>query len=340
MRKRKEVQEMLRRLIERSLVVGLLVCLAAAPAASAIWTEEFFTYQRTALRQLTLPDTPIWEEYGFEEAEQAEYAKDDESFRVTAWRFNDSTSAMAVFQWKRPLDYRKSGISQHAVETDDNLYIANGNYIFHFEGRKPSFEELQGLLLVLPRTERSAMPMLIQHLPKDGLIPGSERYVVGPAGLSAFRPDIPLAVASFQFSPEAQLGSYETPQGKVDLAIFSYPTPHIARERLAEFRMLPEAVVKRTGPMLAVTLNPPDPSAAQLLLGGINYRATITWDEMFVEKEWTWYELLITVGILVAVFVGFAILVGLGMAGFREIRRRMVAGTPAEDPMVMLHLED
>lgn len=335
MRKRKEIQEML-----RSLVLCLLACLAAGPAGGAIWTEEFFTYQRTALRQITLPETPIWEEYGFEEAEQAEYTKDGETFRVTAWRFNDSTSALAVYQWKRPVDYAPSGISEQAVETDDDLYIANGNYIFHFEGRKPSFEELQGLFLVLPRTERSALPTLPSYLPREGLVRGSERYVIGPAGLEEFQPKIPLAVAAFQFSPEAQLASYETQEGRLDLAVFSYPTPHIARERLAEFRMLPDVVVKRTGPMLVATINAPDENGAQKLLGRINYRATITWDEMFVEKEWTWYELLITVGILVAIFLGFAILVGLGMAGLRQLRRRMVAGTPAEDPMVMLHLED
>lgn len=336
MRKRKEVQEMLRRVAAVLLLIGAL----ALPTQAAIWTEEFFGFERTSLETVTLPDTPIWEEYGFEEGERAQYAGDGIHFTATAWRFNDPTSAMAVYQWQHPTSYRSSELTKLAVETDDSLYMAHGNYVLHFEGRKPTFEELQGLYLVLPMKDVSALPTLPQYLPQDGLVPGSERFVTGPAGLEEFEPRIPLALAAFQYSTEIQLGRYSTSAGDMTLVILSYPTPHIARERLAEFRMMDNVLVKRSGPMVVLAPDPPDENAAQSLLGRVNYRATITWDQTFPEQQWTLANLILTMAALVGVVAGLAILGGFGVAGLRMLQRRMVAGTAAGDPMVMLHLDD
>jgi len=325
----------------RSLIhIALLGAVCAGVGHGAIWTEEFFGFERTELSSVTLPDEPIWREYGFEEGERAVYSGEGRTFTVTAWRFNDATSAMAVYQWQRPMSYRPSPITSTAVETDDNLYIASGNYVIHFEGYKPTFEQLQGMFLVLPMSERSSLPTLPDYLPKEGLIPGSERFVIGPAGLDLFEPRIPLSVAAFQFSAEAQLGSYYSDAGKLDLAILSYPTPTIARERLAEFRMLPNMLVKRTGPMLVVAIDPPDQEEAQRILGRVEYRATITWDEFLPEQQVTIGQLILTAALLVGLLAIFAVIGGLGVAGLRMLQQRSVAGTPAEDPMILLHLED
>ena len=51
------------------------------------------------------------------------------------------------------------------------------------------------------------------------------------------------------------------------LAIFNYPTHQMAMQQIAEFEKLPGAVVKRSGPMIAVVLAPPDPDFAEHLLG-------------------------------------------------------------------------
>jgi len=325
----------------RSLIPLIIFIGAIAPGSqAAVWTEEFFGFQRTELRKLTLPATAIWEEYGFEEGEEAVYTKDGVSFTASAWRFNDSTSALGVYQWQRPSGYRPSELAELAVESESSLYIASGNYVLHFQGYKPTFEELQGLLLILPMTERSALPTLPEYLPTDGLIAGSERFVIGPAGLEQYEPRIPPSVAAFQYSTEVQLGSYQTPAGRLDLAILSYPTPHIARDRLAELRMLPGTVVKREGPMGVVALDPPDPDEAQRILGRVNYRATITWDQILPSRQWSMADILINAGLLVGLLALFSLVGGLGVAGLRILQRRAVAGTSSEDPMILLHLED
>jgi hypothetical protein len=323
----------------RSLILFAgIVALTGSPALAAIWPEAFYGPARTSLTSAPLPREPVWEEFGLEEIEIAEYSGEGDSFKATAYRFGDSTSAMAVFQWKRPRGYQPSEAETLAVESADSLYLAHGNYILHFEGRKPSEQELNGLYLVLPLKEESSLPALPEYLPASGRIAGSERYVTGPASLKEFEPRISPSVAGFHFGAEAQLASFETPRGEMRLAIFSYPTPHIARARLVEFRMLPGAVAKRSGPLVALILDPPDADEAQRLLGRVNYRATITWHESMPKPEPNLAEFLLTAFALIGVLVAFAIMAGLAFGAYRLLLRR--TGVEGEDPMILLHLED
>ena len=96
-----------------------------------------------------------------------------------------------------------------------------------------------------------------RRLAAEGLIPNSERYILGPVSLQRFVPPIAPSVAAFHFGAEAQSGQYQTPKGKLTLAIFDYPTPNMARERYDEFAKIPGAVAKRAGSLVAVTVQPP-----------------------------------------------------------------------------------
>lgn len=323
---------MLRRLI-------FVAALGLGSLKAGIWPEEFYGLKRTSVSPVALAGDAIWQEYGFEQGEAAEYAGEGVRLKATAWRFSDSTAAMAVFQWQRPAGYKPADIEPLAVESANALYLAHGNYILHFEGKKPSREELLGLYIVLPLTENSALPSLPAYLPEAGRVAGSERFIIGPVGLQRFEPRIPPSVAGFQYSPEAQLAKYKTDRGEMSLAIFSYPTPHIARERLAEFRMLPGALVKRTGPMLVALFDAVDPDEAQQLLAKVNYRATIIWEERPGGGAAGFGDLLLTVGALVGLLLVCAIATGLllGSSRFLYFGRR---GAEKRDPMILLHLED
>ncbi|MCW5978341.1 MAG: hypothetical protein KIT09_09705 [Bryobacteraceae bacterium] len=339
---------MLRRLAHRTsdrpagrqaLLLTVFLALVPGLLSAAIWTEEFYGLNRTSLQSAAPKPSPVWEEYGFEEAEAAEYAGNGVKLKATAYRFHDSTGAFAAYQWMRPEGYQPADVLPLALETADSLFLAHGNYILHFEGKKPSIEELKGLFLVLPMTENSALPELAGYLPTEGLIPRSERFVVGPASLAHFEPRIKPSIASFQYGTEAQLARYNSPTGDLSLIVFSYPTPHIARERLAEFRMIPRALVKRAGPMIVVTLDPPDQDHAQQLLAKVNYRATIVWDDPQTSVAGDLADLLLTIGALVGLLLLVALGIGFFLGGSRFLFRGRKGG-PEEDPMILLHLDD
>src|SRR6476620_7635725 len=104
--KRKEVQKMLRLLAP----LAALTLLAASSAPAAIWTEEFFGLKRTSLNSAMPKPAPVWEEYGLEGAEAAEYSGDGVHLKATAYRFHDSTGAFAAYQWMRPEGYEPSNL--------------------------------------------------------------------------------------------------------------------------------------------------------------------------------------------------------------------------------------
>jgi hypothetical protein len=123
---------------------------------------------------------------------------------------------------------------------------------------------------------------------------------------------------------EAQFGKYDTPKGPLDLIIFNYPTPSMAREQAVEFQKIPGAVVKRTGPLVVATLNPPDADAAERILGKINYQADVTVNETTPQSEVKGFaKMILNIFVLAGVVLALCIVGGVGFAGYRIMSRKM-----------------
>ena len=103
---------------------------------------------------------------------------------------------------------------------------------------------------------------------------------------------------------EAQLGVFHSPKGDLTLAVFSYPTPQIAMQRVEEFGKLAGTVVKRSGPLVAVIQNSPDADFAERLLDGIRYQAMVTRDEYVPTRRDNMGELLLNICILIGILAG------------------------------------
>ncbi len=270
-------------------ILALLLC--AGSLSAAIFPDQIGNFTKGAPKALAIPDQELYNEYGLVATEQAEYAAPTTGastgapgttgqgkpahFTATAWRFHDSTGAMAVFQARRPSGATPAKVAELASQTSDGVILAFGNYVFQFTGSVPAAEELEDLYNHLPELEQAPLPALPGFLPKDGLIPNSERYVVGPVSLQRFEPRIPPSLAAFHLSAEAQLAKYRSPKGPMTLAIFEYPTPNMARDKTQEFQSIPGAVVKRAGPLLAVIIQPPDADAAERVLGPAALRSQV-----------------------------------------------------------------
>jgi hypothetical protein len=122
------------------------------------------------------------------------------------------------------------------------------------------------------------------------------------------------------------------------LAIFNYPSPQIAIRKIADFQELPGAMAKRTGPLIAVVVSPPDPDQAERLLREIEYQAEITEDEYIPTRRDNLANLILNIFILIGILVGFSTLSGLLVGGFRALARYVRHGEEPE-AMITLHLE-
>ncbi len=312
--------------------------LAPTLCMGAIWPENIGAWKRAATMQATLVDRPIWDEYGLKESEAARYENGDENFTVTGYRLQDTTGAMAAFDWQRPAKSIASPLAPLAADTVDGLLVVHGNYLLSFSGRKPEPAELSALFDGLRNVDTTVLPTLPANLPAQDRVANSERYITGPTSLAKFIPSIPPSVAAFHYGAEGQMGVFHGPKGDMGMVIFSYPTPQIAMLKEMDFRGIPGGnLVKRSGPLVAVVLAPADPDAAERLLSQVKYEASVTLDQWVPSHKDNIGNLVINAFILIGILLGFSIVSGLAFGGWRAFRRRGNRGDEA-DALTTLHL--
>jgi len=333
-RQRQEVQKMLRRLITPPTPIpgstGILACVGfgfflAASLSAAILPDHLGPHTKASSSPIeTQQNQQLWSEYGFVFSERATYGP----FRLTAWQMKDPTGAFAAAQW---------------LKSTDPAATVLGNYVYSCSGKCPPAAQLQTWLSSLPNLSRASYPNLDAHLPAKDLVPGSKRYILGPVSLAEFEPRIPAGAVGFDFSPEAQLAKFKTPKGDtVSLALFSYPTPGIARQQATTLAKLPDSVVKRAGPIVAVALAPGDKAGADRLLSQIGYAATVSTDDQplpLVLTPRSAGEMILAICTLAGIVLGFCLLSGLIFAGFRILSRKF-GYSDAATSYTTLHLSD
>lgn len=290
-------------------------------AVAEILPDQLGPNHRGTVEAVSLDtNRPIWDEYGVESAERADYG----GFHVTGYRFKDSTGAFAAAQWlaANPL----------------------GHYVIQCTGKCPNARQLNDWFVAgSPKVSQSGYPVLEHYLPPKGLETGSKRYVLGPASLAQFEPRIPPTAVGFDFSPEAQVAKYRLGRIEQTLVIVSYPTPQMARQQLPAFQAIPGGAAKRDGPLVAVALpsasQPADPAVAGNLLDQIKYQAQVSFHDTppMVLKPESAAQMLLSIFTLSGIVLAFCVISGLAFAGYRLLRRKFGDST-ADEGMVWLRI--
>ena len=304
LRQREEVQKMLRRCL-------ILAALCGMSLSASVWKD------RPAKSVSVSVDQAVWKEYGFEEAAAASFGR----YRVAAYRFDDTTGSFAASQWLGGLNA--------------------GNYVLVCSGKCPKTAELQKMTSHLADFSGRPGPSLQYHLPKNP-VPRSERYILGPASLAKFAPGFRAEDAAFQFSTEGEVAKYHAVGSELTLALFSFPTPQMARQQAVAFQKMPGAKVKRTGPLVAVIPAPSDLPEAARLLDQVKYQASVTIDEAprpGPKQSQNVGAMILSIFMLAGIILVFCLLAGLAYGGLRILRRRF-GKENADEGMILLHLSD
>ena len=131
-------------------------------------------------------------------------------------------------------------------------------------------------------------------------------------------------------------GQYTTEAGSGTLVLLSYPTPQIAEDRRKAFEALRQVSdlnfgkqagfqVKRSGPILAVTVGDFSNGEAHELLASVNYDADVTWNQN-TSPDKSGHDVavfLISVFTFIGILLGFSLVVGLSFGGLRVLARRL-----------------
>lgn len=312
--------------------------------SAAILPDNIGPFHKSGSTTPALQNKSVWDEYGLQDSEEATFENAGKTLHVLAYRLQDATGGLAAFQWQRPADARPdpklADLTKLAASTESREVVVLGNHLLILDGYHPTSEELSTVFRSLPRQEAGPLPTLPDHLPGGLLVPDSERYVLGPASLAQFDPEVSPSAAAFHLGTEVQSGVYKTASGEqLKMAIFSFPTPDAARGQQAVLGNIPKSIVKRAGPLVAVVFSPKDTDAAEKLLAQVRYEASVTTGQKPLTKKDNVGNFMLNTFMLIGILLVFCLLSGLMFGLFRSVFRR--GGETGEgDQMISLHLGD
>jgi len=256
--------------------------------------------------------------------------------------FPDSTTAYGAFSFLRTavLD-AGSGKPKAASRSRERVLL--GNLILDATGngvntQRAALKALEQQLLV--RTDGAPYPMLVQYLPTRGLIPGSERFLLGPTALARALPIELSDWVGFRNGAEAVLARFRENGREVTLLLISYPTPQAAQLKQAELgrwfnvdnaekepTKRPVVYVRRTLSLLAIAAQTDSAAVAKAVLGRVAYQPNFSWNEPgFRATEMPLmamiYRMLVGIGILLA----FATVAGISFGGLRLVVKWLLPG--------------
>jgi hypothetical protein len=310
MRKRKEVQKMSRC---RSLALALLLSTSLMGADEALWREYGLVHSGTTQRgHLT----------------------------VTKYQMKDQTGAIAAWEWLRSAKAATCSLASFCTQDTDQTVVADDNDVVVFKGGVPTQADVDAAFQSFPNRRDSSLPAILTFLPRQGRVPNSARYVLGPASLQAFAPELTSAHPGFDQGAEAQFASYRIGRSStpVRFAIFYYPTPEMARLHLPAFQSLPGVRAKRSGVLLGVVFGPGAEAQADAMLNSVQYEAKITWNEVPPPSPIKpMLQLLLNIVYLSVLLSALCLLGGL-IYGAMRIYRRRYGTLEADEAMTTLNL--
>jgi len=287
----------------------------------------------------------VLKEYGFTDLASSSYTRDDgRTLKIRGARFADASGAFGAYTFYLQPAMTKEQIGDQGASLGQRVLFYRGNVLIDAQFSKESAMsggELRELAGALPRPNGNAanLPTFIEFMPRRGYVANTQKYVMGPAALTALAPPVSADLVDFNASSEVSLGRYDTPSGEATLMLISYPTPQLAAEHLRRIDTAhqitqPQAGIsnienagsffaRRTGPIVVVATGPVSDSDAKSLMGMVNYEASVTWNTPTDNPQARdLYMLILNIVILCGIVGGLAIVAGVAFGGIRILMKR------------------
>jgi len=200
------------------------------------------------------------------------------------------------------------------------------------------------------KAEATPPPPIPNYLPTHDLIPGTEKYALGPAAfriaLSTLnRPEYQALSenAGFSSGAEAMFAQYQKQGDAAVVLLIDYPTPQLAglhwkhlEQALPSSANADRTSIERKGTLLAIVLAPTSRAYAARLRDAVNYETQVTWNEpthTITDPPIT--TVLAKIIIATGVFMLVAIVFGVAFGGVRVLLKSLFPGKVFDRPEQM-----
>jgi len=204
------------------------------PMSFAGWTAISTPVESTSPPQDFAVEQNFLNELGLRRVSLASYQKEQFTMKVTAFQFQDASSAYAYLP-----NYSTNGQFEEvhgSTNTPPSGGLRNGDTVLSFEFSDVLPPHLSDDIQVLAKTlpipfgSKGQTPDLPQYLPKSSLVASSVRYAFGPSSY-AFPGYLPASLIDFSRDAETLIAQYNFHGQPGALLLIEYPTPQMAIER-------------------------------------------------------------------------------------------------------------
>ena len=289
------------------------------------------------LSRHTLPDPAAFEpgeaqiltEYGFRDLSRQKLRCRSRSLDIRIYRMLDTPAAYGLFTLYRKSDSRiPEGFPRLAEESDRWVAFAQSRFYVRVErlalpgGPATALEAGRFLARALPADWE--LPSLVDYLPREHRVPGSEVFFMGHRALSLRLPLGQEDLFGLAHGAEALLADYRPLNGSARILLMIYPTQQLAGKYLQSgYRMLMrqhpdwQVFYKREGPLVVMVLDSSDPEIASSFLDRVSYVSSVSWDPK--AEPLSVGHMMLSVFLYVGAVIAITLVVGLGFGLLRVV---------------------
>jgi Family of unknown function (DUF6599) len=348
----------------RALLFGIFLTFAVVLPAGAQLPDSFHGWKSQSVQTISLPEldsvagdnADVIREYGFLGAERREYSQQDGTLSATLWLMQDATGGYGLFTFlgETGMTRARNGDDSEAFSPGVFLF-QRGSYVLEVRSPKVAPLEVEALAATIPESKgrESLLPPLPRYLPREGLVPQSEKYMIGPLAFSRVIDRIPATAIRFDMGAEAASAQYQLEQGTISLLLLSYPTPQVASKILQQLETLPgftksgqgkNLFIERKGSLVAFVMDAPSLAATQALLSRVAYEASLTWDEYVPPPGENTGSMMLAVFSLAGFILLIALFSGLAFGAIRLVAKRFISkpifDRPTTQEIIRLNLDN
>jgi hypothetical protein len=350
-----------RRFVPASLVIALLLLVPSLRAESVLpahfgkWTAS------NAVQSPAIPANTkdILTESGLESAETRAYSNGNAAVTLTTYRLHDSSGAYEAytfFQDPKNSCPQSSALTPCSTPVDaasDKKRVALvGNILIVIDNSGAlTSDDLDALSKQInAKADKTPAPPIPNYLPAHDLIPGTEKYALGPAAFRSAlstlsRPEYQALSdnAGFSSGAEAMFAQYQKQGDAAVVLLIDYPTPQLAglhwkhlEQALPSSSNSDRTSIERKGTLLAIVLAPTSRAYAARLRDAVNYETQVTWNEpthTITDPPIT--TVLAKIIIATGVFMLVAIVFGVAFGGVRVLMKSLFPGKVFDRPEQM-----
>ena len=304
-------------------------------------------------------DPAVEREYGVKSIELRTYELGRERVDVVLEPASDVSAAYGLFTYYQKESMHLEKAIQFAMTGPEGSLMARGRTFIRFlnpAGSHAAENDLRALLILVGGTRPSSdsLANLPSPLPSSGLIPGSEKYIIGPEVAGRVLPDFPANLIGFDQGAEAQVGEYLVGSSRATMIEVSYPTPQIARLRFnamsATLGFNQERAsalsARREGSFIFVVLKAENSAVARKLLDRFSVTQQLSWDEKYPGDKTIGrqlFELIMGNVLLTLVLCGAGVVGGLLIVLSQRVTAKLFPawqwGHPEDDRLIRLRLQ-